>query len=137
MGGLILPAGVRQKLNVNDLWTVAQRAQEHLQAKVSNPDLRVRVTGHGDSLQWAVIYKPENGDVQTVYTEWVTGPELDLNKVAEHIWLSDKRYHPDPLKEMLDQVEASEDAAADDAAEIVTEGNFEAARAIRKLDVLA
>ena len=120
---------------LGDLWQAAKQAQEVLQAKCANPDLRVRVvTGDGSGSLWAwrIINKPENRPVEFIHSEPVAGPP-PIDRFVDIIYKNDRTRHAaDPVLRVSRETDTAREKGLEETNEIVTEGNYEISKALRK-----
>ena len=120
---------------LGDLWQAAKQAQEALQARCANPDLRVRVASSGniDTLWlWRIINKPENKPIEVIHSEPVVGPP-PIDRFVDIIYKNDRTRHAaDPVLRVSRETDKAREKGLEETNEIVTEGNYEISKALRK-----
>ncbi len=120
-----------------DLWTVAQKAQVALRDKLSDSSLSVRVVNtslsdDGSASQWQVRSRDRNGKPYIVYAYPISAPYFDVDRVAGVIAGNDRERFPDAHKKIEAVESKKRERVLDDMADVVTEGNWEVARQLRR-----
>ena len=120
--------------DLSELLRIAERDQRSLQERCGNPDLRIRpdiVSG-----VWRVVHKPEGRPVEYVYSEPLVGrPNVPAMAAAVHRNDRSRRGNEDAAEVWLrpnKEVERQRERGIAETHEVVTEGNYEISKAIRK-----